>query len=180
VKVYITTRTLGPAPRKQPPVFNTIITGTAEIQGSASGQPNPPVVAIGAEIRTGAGLCLDVHAPDVAKNSGRVQAWACHGQPQQRWTYDSAANAVRISSGLCLDVHAPEMTTNGGRVQVWACNGAQQQQWTPHPNGSLRNAGGLCLDVHAPDQAKNGGRVQVWQCNGAQQQRFTSRIFNAP
>lgn len=134
---------------------------------------------VGAEVRTGAGLCLDVHAPDIAKDGGRVQVWACSGQAQQRWSYDSAASAVRISSGLCLDVHAPDMTKNGGRVQVWACNGAQQQQWTPLANGALRNAGGLCLDVHAPDQAKNGGRVQVWQCSGAQQQRFTSSIFNA-
>jgi hypothetical protein len=130
----------------------------------------------GAPIRTGAGLCLDVHAPDMGNNGGRVQAWTCHGAPQQTWTYDRAARAVRVASGLCLDVHAPQMTTNGGRVQVWTCNGSPQQQWTP-ANGSLRNAGGLCLDVHAPDQATNGARVQVWQCNGSQQQRFTSSAF---
>jgi hypothetical protein len=130
-----------------------------------------------AAIRTGAGLCLDVHAPELGNNGGRVQVWSCHVSPQQTWNYDPAARAVRIASGLCLDVHAPEMTTNGGRVQVWACNGAPQQQWTPLANGSLRNAGGLCLDAHAPDQASNGGRVQVWQCNGSQQQRFTSSAF---
>lgn len=136
-----------------------------------------PTSSSGADIRTGAGLCLDVHAPDMGKNGGRVQVWACSGQPQQRWTYDRNSRAVRVASGLCLDVHAPEMTTNGGRVQVWACNAAQQQQWTPLANGSLQNAGGLCLDVHDPDQSKNGGRVQVWQCNASQQQRFTSSVF---
>jgi hypothetical protein len=137
----------------------------------------PPASAGGAPIRTGAGLCLDVHAPDASKNGGRVQVWACNGQPQQRWTYDRTARAVRVASGLCLDVHAPEVTTNGGRVQVWACNGAQQQQWTPLADGKLSNGGGLCLDVHAPDQSTNGGRVQVWACNGQQQQRFTSSVF---
>jgi hypothetical protein len=105
--------------------------------------------------------------------------WACNGQPQQRWTYDRTARAVRAASGLCLDVHAPELTTNGGRVQVWACNGQQQQQWASLANGSLQNAGGLCLDVHAPDQANDGGRVQVWQCNSSQQQRFTSSVFKS-
>lgn len=134
----------------------------------------------GAEIRTGASLCLDVHAPDIGNNGGRVQAWACNGAPQQRWTYDAAARAVRVASGLCLDVHAPQATTNGGRVQVWACNGQPQQQWTPGANRSLRNAGGLCLDVHAADQTSNGARVQVWQCNGSQQQRFLSRAFADP
>jgi hypothetical protein len=133
-----------------------------------------------AQIRTGAGLCLDVHAPDLGNNGGRVQAWTCNGAVQQRWTYDPAARAVRAASGLCLDVHAPEATTNGGRVQVWACNGQPQQQWTPGANRSLRNAGGLCLDVHAPDQTSNGARVQVWQCNGSQQQRFISRAFADP
>lgn len=131
-----------------------------------------------AMIHTGAGLCLEVNAPEIARNGGRVQAWACNGQPQQRWTYAHIRSALRIGSGFCLDVHAPEMTTNGGRVQVWTCNGAPQQQWTPLANGSLRNAGGLCLDVHAPDQARNGARVQVWQCNGSQQQRFTEEPPN--
>ncbi len=139
----------------------------------APGQSRRP----GAEIRTGAGLCLDVHAPEIGNNGGRVQAWACNGQPQQLWTYDPASRAVRVASGLCLDVHAPEITKHGGRVQIWACTGAPQQQWTPLPNGSLRNAGGFCLDVHAPDQTTNGGRVQVWPCNGSQQQRFTSGAF---
>ncbi len=128
-------------------------------------------------IRTGANLCLDVHAPEMGTNGGRVQVWVCNGQPQQLWTYDQASRAVRVTSGLCLDVHAPEITRHGGRVQIWACTGAPQQQWTPLPNGSLRNAGGFCLDVHAPDQTTNGGRVQVWPCNGSQQQRFTSGAF---
>ncbi len=127
-------------------------------------------------IRTGAGLCLDVNAPELSTNGGRVQAWACNGQPQQLWTYDPTARAVRASSGLCLDVHAG-INQNGNRVQVWSCNGQWQQQWTPLKDGSLRSAGGLCLDVHAADQTRNGARVQVWQCNGSQQQRFTSGAF---
>lgn len=128
-------------------------------------------------IRTGAGLCLDLHSSDTTKDGGRVQAWGCHGRANQLWTYDRASRAIRAASGRCLDVDLPQMRTNGGRVQTWSCNGQSQQQWTPLPNGGLRNGGGLCLDVHAPDQHKNGGRVQVWACNGGQQQRFSSGAF---
>ncbi len=148
------------------------------VTGADSRHPPPASTSVpaSAEIRTGAGLCLDVHAPEIGTNGGRVQVWACNGQPQQRWTYDRVASALRVASGLCLDVRAG-INQNGNSVQVWSCNGQGQQQWTPLKNGALRNAGGLCLDVHAPDQAIDGAPVQVWQCNGAQQQRFTSRAF---
>lgn len=147
--------------------------------GEASTPPTPTAQppAGGAIIRTGAGLCLDVHAPEYSTNGGRVQAWSCNGQSQQLWRYDRGTRTLRVSSGLCLDTHTPEMTTNGGRVQVWACHGQVNQQWTPAADGTLRNGGGLCLDVHALDQRKNGARVQVWTCHGAQQQHFTSAAF---
>ena len=143
---------------------------------------NPPpasatVPTAGGEIRAGAGLCLDVHAPEMGTNGGRVQAWACNGQPQQRWTYNHNTRAIRVASGLCLDVHSPEVTKNGGRVQIWTCNGQPQQQWFPMIGSVIRNRGGLCLDVHAADQANSGARVQIWQCNGSQQQRFSSSAF---
>jgi hypothetical protein len=130
-------------------------------------------------IRTGAGLCLDLHSADTTKNAGRIQAWGCNGGANQLWTYDRNTRAIRSSSGRCLDVDLPQMRQNGGRVQSWSCNGQMQQQWTPTSNTSLRNAGGLCLDVHAPDQHTNGARVQVWACSGTQQQRFTSGAFPA-
>ncbi len=149
------------------------------VTGVDPAHPPPPstsVPAVGAEIRTGANLCLDVHAPEIGTNGGRVQAWACHGQQQQRWRYDRVASALRVASGLCLDVRAG-INQNGNSVQVWSCNGQRQQQWTPLKNGALRNAGGLCLDVHAADQTRNGARVQIWQCNGSLQQRFLSSAF---
>ena len=143
--------------------------------GCAGGRPSSgPTID---SIRTGAGLCLDLHASDTAKNGGRIQAWGCNGGANQLWTFDRASRTIRASSGRCLDVDRPQMRTDGGRVQSWDCNGQSQQKWTPMRNGSLRNDGGLCLDVHAPDQHKNGGRVQVWACNGGQQQKFRSGAF---
>ncbi len=127
--------------------------------------PAPPKAG---EVRTGVGLCLDAHAPDMATNGGRVQVWQCNAAPQQTWTLDPATRTLRVASGLCLVAQAP---ANGTRVQVWACNDERNQQFVPYPDGSLRSQG-LCLDAHAPDQSTNGGRVQMWQCNGSQQQRF--------
>ena len=123
-----------------------------------------------AALQNAGGLCLDVHAPDIANNGGRVQVWACNGQPQQQWSVKDGA--VVDAAGLCLDVHSPDIANNGGRVQVWECNGQPQQQWRIE-NGVLVNAAGLCLDVHAPDIANNGGRVQVWACNGQPQQTWS-------
>ena len=36
-------------------------------------------------IRSGAGKCLDVHAPDQYKNGARVQVWDCNNTLQQTW-----------------------------------------------------------------------------------------------
>ena len=74
------------------------------------------------------GMCLDVHAPDMRNNGGRVQVWQCNGEPQQQWSL--RGNALVNAGGMCLDVHAPDMRNNGGRVQVWQCNREPQQQWS--------------------------------------------------
>ncbi|MDH5821884.1 ricin-type beta-trefoil lectin domain protein [Luteimonas sp. RD2P54] len=129
----------------------------------------PPSRAQSVSLRNGGGLCLDVHQADMRRNGGRVQAWACNGQDQQRWVF--AEGAVRNVGGLCLDVHAPDMRTNGGRMQVWECNGTRQQQWKLS-GGRLVGPYGRCLDVHHPDMRDNGARVQIWSCNGAEQQKW--------
>lgn len=133
------------------------------------------------QIVVSSGLCLDVHAPDMTTNGGRVQVWACNGQPQQRWTFDSASGVLRNAGGLCLDVHAPDLETNGGRVQVWSCNGTAQQRWVlDEARGSLIVASGRCLDVHAPEVSSNGGRVQIWACNNSAQQTWRFETATAP
>ena len=78
-------------------------------------------------IINGAGLCLDVHAPDMRNNGGRVQVWQCNGEPQQRWSI--RGNSIVNDGGLCLDTQLPDIGNNGGRVQVWQCNGQSQQAW---------------------------------------------------
>ncbi|WP_386824673.1 RICIN domain-containing protein [Lysobacter brunescens] len=121
-------------------------------------------------IRSGAGKCLDVHAPDQHNNGGHVQVWDCNGSQQQVWRFQDGA--ILSGAGKCLDVHAPDQNSNGARVQVWDCNGSLQQTWTLQGD-VIRSGAGLCLDVHAPDQDKNGGRVQVWACNGSRQQTWS-------
>lgn len=143
---------------------------TVESIGSTSQPLTTGFSGGGVPIRSGAGKCLDVHAPDQNNNGARVQVWDCNGSVQQSWRYKHGA--IRSAANLCLDVHAPDQRNNGGRVQVWACNGSPQQTWSLQ-GGAIRSGAGKCLDVHAPDQGTNGGRVQVWDCNGSQQQRWS-------
>lgn len=135
-------------------------------------------------IVSGSGLCLDVHAPDQARDGGRVQVWACNGSPQQTWVLDKQVGAVISLAGKCLDVQAAQVGIDGTAVQIWDCNRQAQQRWRHQtrvvqtPEGglsapmSLKNDGGKCLDVHAPDQFKNGARVQIWDCNNSMQQKW--------
>lgn len=142
------------------------------VQGHLPGGVVGTVRLARSEIRSGAGKCLDVHAPDQARDGAHVQVWDCNGSQQQTWRFVNGA--IRSGAGKCLDVHAPDQRNNGARVQVWECNGSVQQTWTLQGN-ELRSGAGLCLDVHAPDQENNGGRVQVWTCNGSRQQTWSRR-----
>lgn len=120
------------------------------------------------------GGCLDVHAPDMTRNGGRVQNWACNAQPQQRWSFDSASGAIRNEGGLCLDVHAPELEMNGGRVQVWACNGQPQQRWViDQARGNILAASGLCLGSEQGQQDVNGTPIRISACDGQPHQNWT-------
>ncbi len=141
---------------------------------AASGAERASADTVTGAIVNEAGLCLDVHAPEMRANGGRVQVWACNGEPQQRWIVDAARGRIQNEGGgLCLDVHAPELSQNGGRVQIWGCNDQPQQRWTVSQDGAIRAGSGLCLDIHAPDLNRNGGRVQIWGCNGETQQRWS-------
>jgi len=129
------------------------------------------------QIVSGAGLCLDVHAPDQARNGGKVQAWTCNESNQQTWIVDEEGDALISLAGKCLDVHLPDQAIDGGRVQVWDCNGQVQQKWrtkVSRPVGAktkpIMSGANKCLDVHAPDQFRNGAKVQVWSCNWSMQQ----------
>ncbi len=123
---------------------------------------------------SGAGKCLDVHAPDQFNNGAKVQVWDCNGSQQQTWARDG--KTIRSGAGKCLDVHAPDQNNNGGRIQVWDCNGSPQQQfeWDGRTR-VIRSGAGKCVDVHAPEQHLNGTGVQVWDCNGTQQQTWDVR-----
>ena len=94
------------------------------------------------------GKCLDVHGPDfdARTNGGRVQAWDCHGGPNQQWHWKGAS--LVSANGKCLDVHGPDFDSrgNGGRIQMWDCHGGPNQRW--------RHAGKLRL---APATLKGSG-----------------------
>jgi hypothetical protein len=66
---------------------------TVENIGS-TGQPL--TIAGGSAIHSGAGKCLDVHAPDQYNNGARVQVWDCNNTLQQTWRFENGT----IRSGV--------------------------------------------------------------------------------
>lgn len=133
-------------------------------------------VDYGDTIVNAAGLCLDIHAPDIYRDGGRVQVYTCNGEPQQQWHFDDQQRLVN-EGGKCLDVHAPDAGTNGGRVQIWECLDGANQKWS-YENEHLVNGQGLCLSSKTPSWHENGGIVEVWQCGIGLHQRWA--VFNGP
>src|SRR5262245_9053560 len=68
---------------------------------------------------SGSGLCLDVHAPDQAKDGAKVQVWTCNGSPQQTWVRDEKVGALISLAGKCLDVQAAQVGIDGTVVHIW-------------------------------------------------------------
>ena len=129
------------------------------------------------KIVSGAGLCLDVYAPDQFNDGAKIQVWACNDSNQQTWVIDNEGGAIISLAGKCLDVHAPDQETDGGKVQVWDCNRQSQQEWhtdVRQPVGAatkpIKSGAGKCLDVHWFDQFNSGAKVQIWSCNASMQQ----------
>lgn len=56
--------------------FAILLLGWAALTGTVGAE----------EIRSGAGMCLDVHSPCQSENGCRVQIWECNGSRQQTWT----------------------------------------------------------------------------------------------
>lgn len=148
-------------------VWRVVSCGTRALpcRNDATSLPRPM------NIESGAGMCLDVHAPDQLVNGAKVQVWECNGSDQQVWVELDGSRAIFSLAGKCLDVHAPDQRVNGAKVQVWDCNRSAQQTWSTR-DGKIRSAARKCLDVHAPDQERNGAKVQVWDCNETKQQRW--------
>jgi hypothetical protein len=109
------------------------------------------------------GKCLDVHAPEINVNGGRVQVWNCKETKGEYWRWDG--DLLVNGGGKCLQAAPRTMNDNGGVVHVWECSSeATNQKWRMENGAIISNASGLCLDVNRPDMNRDGGRVQLWTC----------------
>ncbi|MCW7538055.1 RICIN domain-containing protein [Aquabacterium sp. A7-Y] len=122
------------------------------------------------------GLCLDGDLNTIGRDGGKVQLWACNGQPQQGWIFtplgDNMWTIQNHLSGQCLDGDLNGIPNDGAIVQLWRCNGWLNQTW--HFDGlHFRNANGWqCLDGDLNTLPANGTRVQLWACNGWRNQAW--------
>ncbi len=141
-----------------------VVTLSAGRAASWSVQPRGQVVEIAA-----GGKCLEVHAPDLNNNGGRVQLWQCNGSKQQEWLFDRYG--IRSGAGKCLNVNPREQDKNGAPVQIWDCNGSKQQMWRVM-GAEIRYGSDKCLDA---EQQKDGARIQIWECGPSRQQQWNVR-----
>ncbi|GAA1962092.1 hypothetical protein GCM10009838_18630 [Catenulispora subtropica] len=79
--------------------------------------------------------CLDADATNM-RAGGRVQVWACNGQPQQKWFPEYIYGGIiwhnGLNRGLVLDANndgVQSPATWGDRVQLWTRNAWQNQIW---------------------------------------------------
>ncbi len=127
-------------------------------------------------IRSGDGMCLDLHGPDEGKQGGRMQVWECLGGANQNFIYLEDDGLIVTASGMCLEAVGPD---NGAPVRVFGCDGNPAQIWSARSAGvpgavSFVNENtGRCLDAHGPESKTNGGRIQLWDCFAGNNQSWS-------
>ena len=135
-----------------------------------AGRSRPDAFAIDPElvspVKSGDGMCLDLHGPDVGKQGGRMQVWECLGGDNQKFLYLEEDGAIVTASGMCLEAVGPD---NGAPVRAFGCDASPEQVWeakrAPGNAVSFVNVKtGRCLDAHGPESKTNGGRIQIWDC----------------
>lgn len=109
-------------------------------------------------------MCVDVAGVQTI-NGAKVQTWACHGGPNQSWTY--APNSQQLkdkNSGRCLDLPAGAVA-NGTQLQIWDCDKTNNNQKWEMVGDVLRKPGtNKCVD-NAGGSTANGAKVHLWDCD---------------
>ncbi|WP_246001370.1 ricin-type beta-trefoil lectin domain protein [Allorhizocola rhizosphaerae] len=150
----------GPSPSNPP-------TSSPPASSPPPGQQNVQIV--GAQ----SGRCVDVAGVSTA-NGAQTQLWDCHGNTNQRWSYNAGSRQLTVYGNKCLDASG-QGTSNGTRVVIWDCSGQANQQWNVNSNGSITGVqSGLCLDASGNGTA-NGTLLQLWSCHGGGNQQWSFR-----
>lgn len=106
-------------------------------------------------------VCAEVSAGSLPPGTP-IQAWSCHGGPNQQFEFNSLAIYALGGQG-CVDVSGGR-TTAGTPVQFWPCNGTGAQQWYYRKGKIYNPQSNKCLD--ALDMA-NGRQLVINYCDGA-------------
>ena len=135
----------------------------------------PPMYKIGdfklVKSRLRDNYCMDV--PVASKNNGvQLQAWTCHGGPNQLWKFDDKRRLVNKNSGKCLDI-ANANTENGGIVQQWDCHDGPNQKWSLTEKQTLvpDHSKGRCIGISASGKT-DGTKLVLWDCPPIDDQKW--------
>ncbi|MDQ0936469.1 ricin-type beta-trefoil lectin domain protein [Streptomyces turgidiscabies] len=130
--------------------------------------PNPPSGGSQKIVGQQSGRCVDIGNSSTA-NGTQAQLWDCHGNTNQRWTYNAGKQLV-VYGNKCLGVG--QSAGNGTAAAIFDCTNQADQQWNVNSNGTITAAqSGLCLDAAGQGTA-NGTKLQVWSCSGGANQNW--------
>ena len=121
-----------------------------------------------------AGKCMDVSGNNPF-DGARVILYHCHGEANQKWTYNATTREIRGFANRCLDVTGGN-SANGTHLIMYHCNGGANQKWMFNAAGEIRGLANKCIDVPRSN-SDDGNWLILYGCtNNPNQKWVTSTI----
>jgi hypothetical protein len=186
--IHTTTGNLKPfgglTPLGSPNKCIAVVGDRLEIATCSTNHAQNFTLALGDELVTSVGLCVDIENGDLG--AGVVHVWSCNHTDNQKWTFDRGQIISKNhgNSGLesyCLDVYYGNEAV-GTRLGVAPCNGTGAQLfWMTGYTQDIKSSYSVptgpgtcareCLDV-AYDVEMAGTGLVNFNCNGTNAQWF--------
>jgi hypothetical protein len=127
-------------------------------------------------------MCIDNYN-NLAKDSNKIQLWACNGGASQVWTVNgvSATSGTIVNgNGYCIGISGGN-TANYTDAILYQCDGNTSQQWYyNNTSGEIVNKDSqTCLDDSHSGTA-NGTQIDIVGCKGTAAQDWTYYVASNP
>lgn len=119
-----------------------------------------------------AGKCMDVSG-NSPFDGARVILYRCHGEANQKWTYNATTREIRGFLNKCLDVFGGN-SANGTHLIMYHCNGGANQKWTFSAAGEIRGLANKCVDVPRSN-SDDGNWLILYGCTNNPNQKWATK-----
>jgi Ricin-type beta-trefoil lectin domain/Jacalin-like lectin domain len=137
----------------------------APVPTTAAPKPQPMRI-----INTPTAMCMDINQAAMADGTAVIN-WACNGQANQLWSYDSTTGMIRSMDDphYCLDNGGSY--ADGAQLMIWSCSGNNNQRFTydskagtiavrSYPSEVI--GGGTSLGTVLQTLTASGASLQQW------------------